>query len=1461
MDDSPGYLATPAKTTVENHFKRFYTPESSKVQTAAAQSSKFGRAKRKLVLPGQDASATVRTAQAILHGKQSQMLASCSENASRILETGPAPDAPAPGSRLTDIAKKAISIANGLSGANKSGYRAGGKYKANPHQGAKPFKCIGNESRPTASMPSATEPVNSIAPRTELKPDAGSVGEADAHALQTHPAGPKRRNVRDGGHENFVRSVMKKGKSSFKFKSKSGCSNRNPKNKRWAMHKMAAESLPVAGLGADNANEARLVCFRCGQKGHWARDCKADAVAQASVDLSWCSNSVSQLKPDAPILPSVLRPDVASALAFSTSTDTPSLSHGRASDNAALAGPADRAVVQHGGVEGTLPELVQAPGSSQQLAQAQSLHSTDPVPTQLQCGLHVIPESAEAPLKALMHDCFGYEDFKLFQLPVIQQLLVGQSCMVVQPTGAGKSLCFQLPALLLPGLVLVVSPLTAHVRDAVAKLPSCIPAGVCLGGAFKRASTATLQAAVTGRLKLLYVTPECLAMSWVADKLQDVHISLACVDEAHHASERSPTCRPGCLQLPQRLAHCAPTAIRLLLTATAAADAREGLCEDFGISPQRVWCTAPVREELQLSVAKCEGAAGDCRAQAEVLRAVSKGGRLGDCRCVLVYCCFRSHAEQLAAYLQGRGLSAMSYHAGLSAAARQEVSDSLGTGRVSVVTCTTALSTGLDCSRVDGVLHHSLPPSMEEYVQQIGRAGRGCGSANALVLLRDADLLLMHSLKHSCDCDAVAVKRILEALVDAARTASAREAAAGLKKKKPRAGRAKRTRGVETADKPAKAGPRAKRSRPAKVVKPRVPEDIEGEDAVAAPGRGGGQATKPGRRVRQQRKRAEAWEESADEGVDSSDSESEAGSEDSGDGYAPECNAGREVTQHGVRRSARHAARASACEAPPANPLCSSGNSESQGGCPGSGSDSDGAAADANADCHARVAGDLDNDQPAATAARSPQREQAAGAGSCPANPHDSAEIRGGEVDTAVQRFRGAGEDGNASEHDDVPGAPSGDPRTDFRGAHVQESACPQMNDAAETCEGVGRDALVGEGVADDRSVGAATKPTDDRSRVEAQSDHVALAGAAVAPHSQQMQQAARDGEDGVGAACVAGALEAAPAAGLPPETAAAGGETAPASCKDAEGRVVVLQTKQLATVAQVTTEAVELVLAVLGRVAPHAAMPLGGTMATLKVACYKQKPEAVAAEEPVFASVMAVGRVRNGLYTASTQAVARHAGVAPDGVQDALQRLAGRGEVHFEASGDMSVAVMVQEDDPVWDGGAAGLARGVFERLQGIQLAVVGKLEGVYRILNSVCMRPTEEQSQVLQQHIGREFAVGGPSCSSTDHDGGKGPLPDADAASAADDASALGEGLPFDIEIGKMTSLRVTAMVQEAKQRAGSGVQLTGRAVASMLHGRDMPAFPRMAWSKCPGWGSCMHVRFGDLRRHAQAKLLQHL
>lgn len=140
----------------------------------------------------------------------------------------------------------------------------------------------------------------------------------------------------------------------------------------------------------------------------------------------------------------------------------------------------------------------------------------------------------------------------------------------------------------------------------------------------------------------------------------------------------------------------------------------------------------------------------------------------------------------------------------------------------------------------------------------------------------------------------------------------------------------------------------------------------------------------------------------------------------------------------------------------------------------------------------------------------------------------------------------------------------------------------------------------------------------------------------------------------------------------------------------------------------QVTAEAVELVLAVLGRVAPHAAAPLGGTMASVKVACYKRRPEEVAEEEPVFAALMAVGRARNGTFSASMQAVAREAGVAPDAVQDALQRLAGRGEVHFEAAGDKSMAVRVREDDPMWDGGVSVIARRVFERLLGIQAAAV---------------------------------------------------------------------------------------------------------------------------------------------------------
>ena len=170
--------------------------------------------------------------------------------------------------------------------------------------------------------------------------------------------------------------------------------------------------------------------------------------------------------------------------------------------------------------------------------------------------------------------------------------------MVVQPTGSGKSLCFQLPSLLLPVLVIVISPLTAHARDAVSRLPKSVPAGLCLGGDFKRASMvrhllrilswiltltslsqhpidghfkrrmlsqATLAAAEAGRLKLLYITPECLATSWVADRLCSTHISLVCVDEAHVASSMSPSCRAGCLRLPTLVSSIAPHAARYVV--------------------------------------------------------------------------------------------------------------------------------------------------------------------------------------------------------------------------------------------------------------------------------------------------------------------------------------------------------------------------------------------------------------------------------------------------------------------------------------------------------------------------------------------------------------------------------------------------------------------------------------------------------------------------------------------------------------------------------------------------------------------------------------------------------------------------------------------------------------------------------------------------------------------------------
>lgn len=166
-------------------------------------------------------------------------------------------EAALPGTRLTEILKEAKIVASDSRHTHKSGYRRNDGHQRGTGA-CKPLKEIANAGGPPSAAQAACHGFEALVPGSEPTAVAKD-GSSTANAGKAHASSGPKRAIRDGGHENFVRCTMKKGKSSFKYKSKSGCSNRNPKNRRWAMKKMAAESLPVAGLGADNANEASLV--------------------------------------------------------------------------------------------------------------------------------------------------------------------------------------------------------------------------------------------------------------------------------------------------------------------------------------------------------------------------------------------------------------------------------------------------------------------------------------------------------------------------------------------------------------------------------------------------------------------------------------------------------------------------------------------------------------------------------------------------------------------------------------------------------------------------------------------------------------------------------------------------------------------------------------------------------------------------------------------------------------------------------------------------------------------------------------------------------------------------------------------------------------------------------------------------------------------------------------------------
>ena len=332
---------------------------------------------------------------------------------------------------------------------------------------------------------------------------------------------------------------------------------------------------------------------------------------------------------------------------------------------------------------------------------------------------------------------FGHESFRTGQQELVDAVLGGHDLLAVMPTGSGKSLGFQLPAILLPGVTLVVSPLISLMKDQVDELNRRgIRAAAVHSQAPPEMRREALRAARVGDLTLLYVAPERFASAAFARVLRDIPVARFVVDEAHCVSEWGHDFRPDYRRLREAVGQCRrsdgvsarpPVAA---FTATATPEVRQDIVELLGLSMPRVVVAGFDRPNIVLRVRPVSGDAEKHELLPRMIPAA---------RC-LVYAATRRKTEATADMLKLAGLQAAAYHAGLSDAERTRVQDAFANGRVSVVCATNAFGMGIDRPDVEAVIHLDIPGSIEAYYQEIGRAGRDGRRAVATLMWNYADV-------------------------------------------------------------------------------------------------------------------------------------------------------------------------------------------------------------------------------------------------------------------------------------------------------------------------------------------------------------------------------------------------------------------------------------------------------------------------------------------------------------------------------------------------------------------------------------------------------------------------------------------------------------------------------------------------------------------------------------------------
>lgn len=353
---------------------------------------------------------------------------------------------------------------------------------------------------------------------------------------------------------------------------------------------------------------------------------------------------------------------------------------------------------------------------------------------------------------ALLRRFYGYKEFRPMQLDVIRNAADGRDSVVLMPTGGGKSICYQIPAMLADGCAIVVSPLIALMIDQVAALQANgIPAATVNSNQTDTMNREIMEAAYAGRIKLLYMSPERL-LGELERIGPNLPVNLIAIDEAHCISQWGHDFRPEYTQL-SILKRRFPDVPVMALTATADRLTRDDIAKQLALRDPKIFISSFDRPNLSLKVMTNPGKTKRVQYISSLIQKYRQDSGI-------VYCLSRKAAESMDTELRARGYRSVCYHAGLSARARNEAQRLFINGDVQVVCATVAFGMGIDKSNIRWVVHNNLPGNIESYYQEIGRAGRDGLEAETVLFYSFADIAARQSFVESSGQQAINTEKL-----------------------------------------------------------------------------------------------------------------------------------------------------------------------------------------------------------------------------------------------------------------------------------------------------------------------------------------------------------------------------------------------------------------------------------------------------------------------------------------------------------------------------------------------------------------------------------------------------------------------------------------------------------------------------------------------------------------------------